>query len=134
MKKVLFALLILAVLALSISASFADSSINNATDLNGAINQARGENKSVMIFFDQENCYYCDLFKDNVLSNGDVISELNRKCVLVVIDVNKHPEIASKFKVFGTPTVVFLDSNQKEIERIDGYVSANEFLNIVKGI
>ena len=134
MKKALFALLVLAVLAISISAGFAANSINNTTDLSSAINQARSENKSVMIFFDQENCYYCDEFKDNVLSNGDVISELNRNYVLVVIDVNKHPEIASKFKVFGTPTVVFLDSNQKEIERIDGYVGVNEFLNVVKGI
>ena len=134
MKKALFALLILAVLALTISASFAGDSINNTTDLSGAINQARTENKSVMIFFDQENCYYCDMFKNDVLSNGDVISELNNNYILVVIDVNKHPEIASKFKVFGTPTVVFLDSNQKEIERIEGYVSASEFLNVVKGI
>ena len=47
---------------------------------------------------------------------------------------NKDYDLASKYKVLGTPTVVFLDANEKEIHRIDGYVDANGFLDEIKGI
>ncbi len=127
-------LLILAILTASISAGFAADPINNATDLSGAINQAHAENKSVMVVFDQKDCKYCDMFNKDVLSNGNVISELNKNYILVFVDINAHPDIAGKYKVFGTPTTVFLDSNQKEIQRIEGYVDANEFLKVIKAI
>ena len=134
MRKNVMVLLILAILTVSVSASFAANPINNTTDLSGAINQAHAENKKVMIVFDQKSCMYCDMFKNDVLSNGDVISELNKNYILVFVDVNAHPNIADKYKVFGTPVIVFLDSNQKEIQRIDGYVDANEFLKVIKAI
>ena len=134
MRKIFMMVLILAILSVGVSASFASNSIANTTDLSAAINQAHTENKNVMILFDQKDCKYCDMFKNDVLSNGEVISELNKKCVLVIVDINSQPDVAGKFKVFGTPTVVFLDSNQKEIQRIEGYVDANEFLKIIKAI
>ena len=43
-------------------------------------------------------------------------------------------QLASKFKIYGTPTIVFLDSNQNEIHRIEGYVDVNEFLDALKGM
>ena len=81
MRKNVMVLLILAILTVSVSASFAANPINNTTALSGAINQAHAENKKVMIVFDQKSCMYCDMFKNDVLSNGDVISELNKNYI-----------------------------------------------------
>ena len=134
MRRALFALLILAIFAIGMAAGFAANPINNTTDLSSAIDQAHKDNKSIMLIFDQNGCYYCDLFKKDVLSNNQVISQLNERFITVIIDINANADIANKYKIFGTPTTVFLDSNQKEIGRIDGYVDANEFLNIIKGI
>ena len=134
MKKVFFILMVLAILTCSISASFASNHVNNTTDLNKAINQSHAENKSIMLLFTQKNCYYCDELKEKTLSNPEVISKLNEKYITVIIDINNQSKVADKYKVFGTPTIIFLDSNLKEVGKIDGYVDANEFLNTLKGI
>lgn len=134
MKKIVIALLILAILTVSVSASFAADSLNNTTDLNKAINQSKSDNKTIVLVFDQKDCHWCDEMKEKTLSNPDVVSKLNKDYITVFVDINEQPQIASKYKAFGTPTTVFLDSNQKEIGRIDGYVDAGEFLNNLKGI
>ncbi len=134
MKKIIFVLLILTVLALGISANFAADSLTNTTDLNKAISDAQSQNKSILLIFDQNNCYYCDLLKENTLSNKELISKLNDGYITVIVDINKNPQLAAKYQVFGTPTMIFLDSNQKQIGKIDGYVEANEFLDYIKGI
>ena len=134
MKKVFFGLIILAILTCGMSASFANEHVNNTTDLNKAIEQAHAENKSIMLLFDQKDCYYCNEMKEKTLSNPEIISKLNEKCISVIIDINNEPKIASKYKVFGTPTIIFLDSNQKQIGKVEGFIDANGFLNTLKGI
>ena len=134
MKKILFVLLLVALLSLGISANFAADSLTNTTDLNKAISDAQSQNKSILLIFDQDGCYYCDLLKENTLSNKELISKLNDGYITVIVDINKNPQLAAKYQVFGTPTMIFLDSNQKQIGKIDGYVEANEFLDYIKGM
>lgn len=134
MKKILYVLFVIAILTCSVSVSFAADTINNTTDLNQAVSQAQKDNKTIMLVFDQDGCYYCDLLKKDVLSNNDVISKLNEGFITVVVDINSHPQLAAKYHVVGTPTMIFLDSNQKEINKIEGYIDAGEFLNTIKGM
>lgn len=134
MKKILYVLFVIAILTCSVSVSFAADAINNTTDLNQAVSQAQKDNKTIMLVFDHDGCYYCDLLKKDVLSNNDVISKLNEGFITVVVDINSHPQLAAKYHVVGTPTMIFLDSNQKEIKKIEGYVDAGEFLNTIKGM
>lgn len=134
MKKILYVLFVIAILTCSVSVSFAADAINNTTDLNQAVSQVQKDNKTIMLVFDQDGCYYCDLLKKDVLSNNDVISKLNEGFITVVVDINSHPQLAAKYHVVGTPTMIFLDSNQKEINKIEGYVDAGEFLNNIKGM
>lgn len=87
-----------------------------------------------MIFFDQDSCVYCDIFNEDVLSNRDVQKELNENYIVLLVDINKNPNIAAKYKVYGTPTTQFLDSHGKEIYKIDGYIDSGEFLKALKEI
>lgn len=136
----LFIFLIILMVGVSISSvSGIDSNqivngLNASSDLNQSLMDAEAQNKTVMLLFDQDSCYYCDLLKKDVLSNSNVQKELNDKCIVVDIDVNKQPQLAAKYKVVGTPMIVFLDSNSNEIHKIEGYVSADEFLNSIKEI
>ena len=108
--------------------------LNTSPNLKQALNDAKIENKKVLLIFDQDNCYYCDLFKEDTLSNSDVQEILNKKYIVVTVDINKEGAIANKFKIFGTPSTIFLNNNGKEIHRIEGYVPADEFLNSIKEI
>lgn len=108
--------------------------LNSTSNLTQALDDADAQNKTVLLLFDQESCYYCDLLKSDVLSNVNVQKELNDNFIVVDVDVNKDSQLAEKYKVVGTPMSVFLDSNSKEINRIEGYVSAEEFLATLKEI
>ena len=110
------------------------SELSTADNLDNAIHTAQSQNKNVIVVFDGKGCVYCDMFKDNVLKDENVINALNDKYITVILDVDENPDIASKYKVFGTPTTVILDSNSKEIGRVDGYVDANEFLKEIKEV
>lgn len=140
MKKyvmIVFAVMLLALTSAVYSIDFDSSQIqglNITTDVDGALDMAKSENKTVMMVFDQDSCVYCDMFKKDVLSNPDIQKELNEKCVVLFVDIHKHPDIANKYKVFGTPSTQFLDSNGNEITKVEGYVDADEFSNTLKEI
>lgn len=140
MKKHVLIVLAVAMLTLT-SAVFAldfdDSQIsglNVTTDIDGAFSESKAQNKTLAIIFDQDNCVYCDMFKDDVLSNRDVQKELNEHYIVLLVDINKNPDIATKYKVYGTPITQFLDSNGKEIYKIKGYVTGDEFLKDLREI
>ena len=110
------------------------SGLNITTDVDGAFDISQNENKTLAIIFDQDNCVYCEMLKDDVLSNPDVQKQLNENFVVVLVDIHKNPEISAKYDVYGTPTVQFVDSNGQEINKIEGFVDSNEFLRTLKEI
>lgn len=140
MKKYILICSVMLLLTLTVTVSATDfenttiKGLNITSDVDGAFSEAQNHNKSIALIFDQDSCVYCDMLKDNVLSNSDIQKELNEKYVIVLVDINKNPNVAAKYKVFGTPAVIFLDSNGKEISEINGYVESNEFLKTLKEI
>jgi thioredoxin-related protein len=104
------------------------------TDIDLAMNAAQSENKSVVIFFDQASCVYCDMLKSNVLSNSDVQKQLNENYVFLLVDINENPKFADKYRVYGTPIIKFIEPSGKVTHEIQGYVEADEFLKELKEI
>ena len=140
MKKHVLIVLVVAMLTLTSAVYALDfdgsqiSGLNVTTDIEGAFSESQAQNKTLAIIFDQDICVYCDMFKDDVLSNRDVQKELNEHYIVLLVDINKNPDIATKYKVYGTPTTQFLDSNGKEIYKIEGYVTGDEFLKDLREI
>ena len=140
MKKyvfILMAIMLLAVAPAVYSADFENSTIpglNMTTDIDLAMNAAQSENKSVAIFFDQASCAYCDMLKNNVLSNSDVQKQLNENYVFLLVDINENPKFADKYWVYGTPIIKFIEPSGKVTHEIQGYIEADEFLKELKEI
>lgn len=138
-KYIILCLLAIAVISVtSVCSADADNPVvqglNSTSDLNQGLDDAKISNKTVLLIFDQENCYYCDLLKEDVLSDSEVQNILNENYIVVIVDVNEEYSLAADHQVVGTPTSIFFDSNGKEIGRIDGYVSCDEFLDELKEI
>lgn len=132
-------LMILAVLA-SLSCAFSMDTnqivdgLNATTNVTEAINIVDVENKAILLIFNQDSCYYCDLLKSNVLTDKEVQNELNENYIVTIVEVNEYPQLAGEFQIVGTPTIVVLDSNLTETARIGGYVEADELLSALKEI
>ncbi|MBO7211602.1 MAG: thioredoxin fold domain-containing protein [Methanobrevibacter sp.] len=103
--------------------------LNVSFDLEQSLEDAKLENKTVMVIFDQKSCVYCEILKENTLTDPKVQEIINEKYIPTIVDVNKNPMIASNYNVYGTPTVVFVSGDEDFVYQIDGYLDAEEFLD-----
>ncbi len=102
-------------------------------DLPGALEQARTENKLVLLDFTGSDwCSWCIKFDQEVLSTGQFTDYANAKLILVKLDFPQHTaqsddlrranaELASRFHVDGFPTYVLLNAGGNELGRQVGY-------------
>lgn len=103
------------------------------TDLPGALNQARSDNKMVLLDFTGSDwCPWCIKFDHDVLSTDEFASYAKSKLVLVQLDFPRtkpqsddlkqaNAALAKRFNVDGYPTYVLLNPAGTELGRQVGY-------------
>jgi thioredoxin-related protein len=104
------------------------------TDLPTALDQARSENKMVLLDFTGSDwCPWCIKFDREVLSTDKFTTYARNKLVLVKVDFPHHTpqsdalkqankSLAKQFGVSGYPTYVLLNSAGRELGRQAGYL------------
>ena len=95
-------------------------------------------NKAVIIDFYADWCIPCKELDANTFSDPEVI-KISKQFNTYKADMTKSldEEVAAlrdKYKIIGVPTVLILNSKGEEVNRITGFVDANEFLKIISGI
>lgn len=108
--------------------------LKTSADLNQALTSAKSKKKPILVVFEQDDCEWCDLLKDKVLSNPEVQKELNKNFIVTFVDMNQNYQTADEYKILGTPTEVFLDHEGNEIDRIQGYEREDKFMEKLKEI
>lgn len=99
--------------------------------LDASLQKAQAENKPVMIYFWAIWCQYCAKFQSDTLGNPQVKEILEKDYVLVAMDLDVDRDISRKYGVSYPPYVLFLDGNDKVLERVAGAVDAGYLLPIV---
>ncbi|MBL8008494.1 MAG: thioredoxin fold domain-containing protein [Ignavibacteria bacterium] len=132
--KSIFIFLITVFTALTVNYSFAEEVIFTKGTYQEVLNLAKEQNKTVMIDFITDWCKWCVETDRKVYTNQDVSAFANANQINWKIDAEKGegPELAKKYSVKGFPTIVFVNSDGTEIDRIYGYVPAESFLTIMK--
>jgi tetratricopeptide (TPR) repeat protein len=126
-------LIILFVFAFLTNVTFAQ--INYQKDsLQVVFAKAKSENKILMVDVFTDWCKWCIELDNKVYSNPEVYNFANAHQVNYKIDAEKGEgiEFAKKYKVTGYPTVLFLDGNGNEVDRIIGYYPEKEFFANMK--
>jgi len=106
-----------------------DTNFKNITWLHSydkALSTAKKENKPVMIDFYADWCTACKYLDKNIYTAPDVIKE-SKKFINLKIDTDKDTEIASRYKVYNLPTLIFLDGNGKVLWRLEGAPTATPY-------
>jgi len=110
------------------------SELSQNPALSAALNQARSENKLVLLDFTGSDwCGWCKKFDKDVLSTDKFAGYAKNKLVLVTLDFPSHikqdaalkqanEQLAKRFGVNGFPTFVLLNSAGKELGRQVGYL------------
>jgi len=101
------------------------SSTLNAIELNWehnytkALATAKKENKLVYLFIGADQCKHCDRFKDQTLSNKDLIKEMKEDYILLYMSRDQH-DIPEGFEKYGVPFHYFLTPEGKIIAEVQG--------------
>ncbi len=92
------------------------------------IEEAKRYNKTVLIYFRSDYCYWCEKFDKEVLTNKSVVDRISENFTPVAVDIDSEKNISSKLNVFGTPTIVFMDISGNELRKLIGFRDAERFL------
>ena len=87
--------------------------------------------KLVLVDFETEWCVWCDRLDTDTYTDQRVIEFAKKNLISKKIDAEKNngPQQKKKYRVKGYPTILLLDSEGNEIDRIIGYRPPEEFFN-----
>ncbi|MCC7559891.1 MAG: thioredoxin family protein [Methanobacterium sp.] len=105
------------------------SSIQWGNDLNQAMEEAKKSNKTIFIDFYADWCSYCGDMDEETFTDPQVKEKLTQSYVLLKVDVDKNPDLSSKYRAYSLPTIVIVDSSGNEIKRIIGYQTPEQLLS-----
>ena len=95
--------------------------------MKGNFNNIINSNQPVLVDFFAEWCGPCKV-QAPILK--DVAHELNGKAKIIKIDVDKNPEIASRFQIRGVPTLAIFKNGQT-VWKQSGVVDKVNLLSII---
>lgn len=98
------------------------------------IEEARRYDKTVLIYFRSDSCYWCMKFDEEVLTNKSVVQKIKMDFIPAAVDMDSEKRIPAKFNVFMTPSIVFTDSSGNELKKLIGFREAGTFLEELNGV
>ncbi len=103
-----------------------------------AYEEALQNNNKMIIDFYADWCIPCKELDALTFSNPNVIEEMKNFSIFKVDMTQTLSEETEKlrkqFNILGMPTVLLIDSNGKEVNRLTGFVNANEFLSLIEKV
>ncbi|MCK5272278.1 MAG: thioredoxin family protein [Sedimentisphaerales bacterium] len=97
------------------------------SDYQAGIDQAKSQNKPILIAFHASWCPKCREMKQVTYHDPEVIRTADN-FIRIMIDVDKQGDIAKKYNINPIPAYVILDSNGVAIDTFIGYHPPDEFI------
>ncbi len=101
-------------------------------------NVSAASNKARIIDFYADWCIPCKELDAMTFSDPKVINEAKRfeayKADMTKSLSDEVSTLRDKYKIIGVPTVLILNSQGEEVQRITGFVNSNEFLKIIRNV
>lgn len=107
MKGLLYRLSFLFILLLQ--ANLYAIELNWEHDYKKALLQAQKEDKMVYLLIGADKCRHCDRFKEETLSNKELIKTMKEDYILLYMSRDQQ-KIPYKFELYGAPRHYFLNS------------------------
>jgi thiol:disulfide interchange protein len=101
--------------------------IEYSTSYEKAMKRARAEGKPVMIDFYTDWCGVCKMMDARVFNQPPVVAEA-QKFVAVKVNAERRDDLARTFAVRGYPTFIWLDARGDILDRLDGGMMSEGFL------
>lgn len=103
-------------------------------DLEGMVAKAESEGKWVFLEFFTYDGIDSKMLRNNVLTKDPVKGFLDEKFVPVRVRGTMNKELAARLRIKRYPTLVMLDDKGREVDRMEGYVSAQALMRILQTV
>jgi len=120
--------LLLSVVALVIQQTPGVAEVNWLADVESALLDSRSSGRLVLMKFTADWCAYCKKMERTTFADPAVIALVNRDLVPVLIDFDKHQDLAAHLKIQGLPALLLIAPDLRIVERISGYHTAPKLL------
>ncbi len=98
-----------------------------------ALEKAKADDKIVIIDFYTTWCPPCKMLDRITWPDPTVRAWLDKNAVCLKVDAEASHEFARRFKVRAYPTIVFIKSDGKVVDRAVGFLQPRDFLDVAKG-
>lgn len=117
-----------------------------STDINTLVKKAANGHKTVMLFFDLEDCPWCAKMIKNNFSGGELTEKTKKNFLVVHISndgdrivhyknfVGSESDFKDKMDVYFSPTMIFLDKKGNVIGKFEGYRNPDKYKTILSYI
>jgi thiol:disulfide interchange protein DsbD len=99
-----------------------------STNYDATISAAAIAQQPVLVYFTASWCGPCKLMSRITLTDPAVF-ELISNVEHVAVDIEAHPDLATKHGVNAVPTFILLSSTNDEVERVTGFQGPGKFLS-----
>ena len=104
--------------------------VEYAKNVKSALEQAKKEDKMVMVMLSKEDCDACYYMEEIVFDDDDTAEMIMQDFIPVHLDI--HNDYVGDYPYIGTPTFYFLDKNGKKVYRQDGAANIKDFTQTLK--
>jgi len=110
----------------SLSQTVQGEEIKWQTNLKQAAQQARTEEKAMLIQIGASWCGFCHKMEKETYKDPKVIKHVNSCFIPIQVDADENPALVEAIGVSGLPTTVIITPQLKIVKKISGYVAAHE--------
>jgi thiol:disulfide interchange protein len=109
---------------------------NTTKSLSDVLDLAEKENKLVFIEFYADWCLPCQLLDEEVFNKKEVIRYFEKKFINYKVNIEKSngPNIKLLFNTSKLPTLLFLNTEGRELKRVEKTIFQEELLNVAKSV
>ncbi len=120
--------------ALSAQAASQHSLIAWQSWSDGLFEQAKRENKFILLDLEAVWCHWCHVMDQETYSNYEVAKLIQAKYIPVKVDQDARPDISRRYEEYGWPATVVFNAYGGEIVKRSGYIPPRNMLAMLKEI
>lgn len=110
-----------------------DQAIGWLTSFDLALEEAQVLRRPIMVDLWAQWCRWCHELDRRTYSQAPVI-ERAQEMTCAKVNADRAPEVGRRYQIRGLPTILFLDRNGIEINRVTGFVEAGPFANAMDAV
>src|SRR5690606_15873507 len=110
------------------------ASISWKTDYSAALSEAKSQDQMALAYFYTDWCSYCKEMEKTTFQDADVIDQMGKEYVWLKLNAETDPvglELGQELGITSYPTIVIMDYEGQEIDRLQGFIPPERFIEEV---